>query len=562
MTGVQTCALPIYTGTITNGLIPLVPGGTQASKITNSASITLPITKNYYGSTISNGIANQYTSDNDFTLEVWIHPRFITSNKTPILADSTNNIGLFWENGNIVFQLNTERIDYTVPTTNKSFHVVGIYSVSKMYLYIDGKQVGSKDLSSFKFINSTFSLKIGPTLSASDSFLVDAPAIYRYSLSPAKIFNHYNEIQPLPAIQIAYPESGELFEFYDNAISKQWSYSYPANRTWSYFINDNLFYNKLDNSIEVAKSTGAKTIILEDLVILPIAYFLDSSKIEWDGDNGITVETSLDGSTYTACTNGGVIPGYSLKSFNSDKVIYLKITLYTSDSSKYLPKLSSLMLTFYNNQRHYAMNSGSYMSTLEGVSGVTEFDVTMSNNYYPILSRHSRNGLKTISSSGFYINAVNEIKTAEFFFTPNYLNSDGGLIDTPSGTYTATSYRWNNSGAITKTGISAIYVNGVDKTSQTNISNVFVAGELHHVVIVYNSAVSGALKFNHTSYGSIPSLFQNIALYPTQFTAQNALDHYNLYIEKSSVVADDSSLQVTEDGVSIYNNDWLVIKNI
>ena len=139
--------------------------------------------------------------------------------------------------------------------------------------------------------------------------------------------------------------------------------------------------------------------------------------------------------------------------------------MYTSDSSKYLPKLSNLMLTFYNNQRHYAVNSGSYMSTLEGVSGVTEFDVTMSNNYYPILSRHSRNGLKTISSSGFYINAVNEIKTAEFFFTPNYLNSDGGLIDTPSGTYTATSYRWNNSGAITKTGISAIYVNGVDKLS-------------------------------------------------------------------------------------------------
>ena len=168
-----------YTGTITNGLIPLVPGGTQASKITNSASITLPITYDYYGSTISGGVADENTSDNDFTLEVWIHPRFTTSNKTPILADATNNIGLFWEKGNIVFQLDTERIDYTVPTTGKSFHIVAIYSVSSMILFVDGKQVANKTLSNFKFTNSSFELNIGPTLSSSDSFLVDAPAIYR-----------------------------------------------------------------------------------------------------------------------------------------------------------------------------------------------------------------------------------------------------------------------------------------------------------------------------------------------------------------------------------------------
>ena len=551
-----------YTGTITNGLIPLIPGGTQASKITNTSYITLPITYDYYGNIFSGGVANIHTSDNDFTLEVWIHPRFNTNNQTPILADATNNIGLFWENGNIVFQLDNQRIDYTVPTTSKTYHIVGIYSVSAMYLYVDGEQVGYQTLSNFSFTNETFELNIGPTLDSTDSFLVDAPAIYRYSLSPAKIFNHYNEIQPLPAIQIANPEEGDLFEFYDNSISKQYSYSYPANKSWETFASTDLFYNSYEDALELMAGTGSKTVTIEDLIILPVGFYMDSSKIEWDGDNGILVETSLDGSTYSSCVNGQTIPGFSIDNFSADRVIYLKITLSSDDVSKYIPRLSNLMLIFYYEQKHYAVNSGAYMSTLAGTANVTNFDVTISNKNYPILSRHSRNGIKTTVNSGFYINTSRSIRTIEFFYTPDYLNDDGGLIETSNGNYTASVYRWNNTGVITKTNISAIYVNGVNKTSQTNINNVFISGELHHVVIVYSGPVSGALKFSHTVYGSVPDLIQNIALYPNVFTSTNALDHYNLYIEKASIVADDSSFALTEDGVSAYGNDWLVVKNI
>lgn len=552
-----------YTGTITNGLIPLVPGGTQASKITYNSYITLPITYDYYGNTFTGGIADLNTSDNDFTLETWIHPRFNTNNKTPILADATNDIGLFWENGNIVFELDSDnRIDYTVPTINKTYHIVGVYSVSAIYLYVDGQQVGFKTLSNFAFTNETFELNIGPTLDTTDEFLIDAPAVYRYSLSPAKIFNHYNEIQPLPAIQIANPEQADLFEFYDNSISKQWSYAYPANKSWEDFASTDLFYNLHEDALELMAGTGSKTVTVEDLIILPVGFYMDSSKIEWDGDNGISVETSLDGSTYSPCVNGQAIPGFVIDDFSTDRVIYIKITLSSDDISKYIPRLSNLMLTFYYQQKHYAVNSGAYMSTLAGTANVTEFDVTIPNRTYPILSRHSRNGIKTIVNSGFYINTSRSIRTIEFFYTPDYLNDDGGLIETPDGVHTASVYRWNNMGGITKTSISAIYVNGVNKTSQTNINNVFTAGELHHVVIVYSGPVSGALKFSHTLYGSVPDLIQNIALYPNVFTSTDALDHYNLYIEKAAVVANDSSFALTEDGVSTYNNDWLVVKNI
>lgn len=550
-----------YTGSLTTNLIPLIPGGVSASKITTSKYIVLPVSKDYYGSTASGGLADSDTSDNDFTLEAWIHPRFSTNNLTPLLADSAQGIGIFWDKGNIVFKLNAERIDYTVPYTRKSLHVVAVYSVSSMSLYVDGELVVSKDLSLFRFTNSTFQLNVGPTLDASDSFLIDAPAVYRYALSPDKIKSHYNEIQPLPAIQIAYPEQGDLFEFYDNTLSKQYSYAYPANKPWSYFLSDDLYYNKNDDSIELAASTGSKTVVLNDFLTIPLGFILDSSKIEWDGDNGVSIETSLDGTTYTTCTNGGVIPGYTLSSFSTDRNLYLRITFTSSDSSKYLPKLSNLLLTFYNDLKFYSATSGTYMSTLEGFADVSVYDITMSNSTYPILARDYRNGLRCAADSGFHINTNSLIKTIEFFYTPVALTA-GKLASTSSNGGAASNFSWNSSGVISKTNISAIYVNGVSKTSQTNISGLFEVGELHHVVIVYSSAVSGIITFNHSLSGSPSALYQNISMYPGQFNSANALDHYNLYVEKPSLVADDSSFSVTEDAVSLYDNDWLVIKNI
>jgi len=56
-----------YTGGITTGLIPLVSGGANGSLITNTKYITLPVTKDYYGSTADGGFADTNSSDNQFS---------------------------------------------------------------------------------------------------------------------------------------------------------------------------------------------------------------------------------------------------------------------------------------------------------------------------------------------------------------------------------------------------------------------------------------------------------------------------------------------------------------
>jgi len=134
-------------------MLPLIPSGVSGTRITNTAYITLPTSKDFYGSSVSNGLANKYSSDNDFTLEVWISPSIQSSSETTIFADTTDGIGLYWEKGDVVFKASgTEQIRWAVTYTKKTIHVVGIYSVNSISLYIDGTQVATKTLDpNFKF---------------------------------------------------------------------------------------------------------------------------------------------------------------------------------------------------------------------------------------------------------------------------------------------------------------------------------------------------------------------------------------------------------------------------
>ena len=553
----------IYQGELTDIFLPLTSGGSHAANITSINYMTVPTTKDYYSSTASGGFGNKYTSDNDFTLEAWIYPNISTTNLTTVFADPTENVGIFWQKGNIIFKLDSETLHYTVPYFKKVLHVVVVYSVSQMIIYVDGVIAAFKTLTDFLFTNTSLSLQIGPTSHATDSFIVDDPAVYRYALSASQIFSHYNDNGYLSPIQIAYPDGGQLFEFYESNLSKQFRQNYPSDKSWTYFLTDDLQYNNIENSISIKYSEAAvaKTVYLTDLFTIPLGITMDSSKIEWNGDNGITVETSVDNSTWVQCVNGESIPQYKLGSFGATGLVFLKITMSTTDNSKYLPKLYSLNLFFYNNQIMYAQNGGSYVSTLEGLAGVSDPAISVGLNKYPILSRDYRNGIRVPANSGFYVNSNIPVSTIEFFYTPDTLSTSGLISSVVNGAYAASNYSWS-SGTISKTNINSIYVNGVNKTSATSVSNVFTADDLHHVVITYTNPIYGVIKFNNAAGVGVKCLIQNITLYESQFTGTQITDHYDLYLGKVSATAQDSTLTLTENSVQAYNNNWLVIQNV
>lgn len=542
-----------YVGGLQDKILPLVSGGVSGNLINSTKSITLSTTKDYYGSTVSGGFANRYTSKNNFTLEAWFYPQILSNTRTVLLADNTSLIGLYYEAGSIVFKLQAEELYYALNNTNKVMHIAASYSQNSISLYIDGAIVATKSISSFSFSNTTSTFSIGPT-SGSDYFIVDAPAIYRNSLPLETIKGHFAagayHVNP---IQFVRTDGGILFPLNDEFNKAIYRYSLKNLDT---YVTDDVYYDKGTKSLVFYKTETvlAKTVTINDIINIPTILGATTSKIYWKADKNITVESSLDGINYLVCTNGLALPQYSKAAVITTNIIFIRITMSTTDASKYLPRLSSVKIDFYVSKNAYAENSGYYATSTS--------EYSLGSFSYPPLLRHKNNGLQTVAGSGFNIPVTNSVSSIEMIFTPSDLTANTLFDVALQGAYAASRYSWTTGGTITKTNISKIYINGVDRTTQTNISDVLVANNLHHVVIVLTQPASGTLKFNYSGSGGPSCLYKNIALYGYQISQALATEHYGFYIARPSAVISDTSITLTETTPVYYNNDWRVMQTI
>jgi hypothetical protein len=382
-------------------------------------------------------------------------------------------------------------------------------------------------------------------------FVIDSVAFYRYNLSNSKIALHYQEgIKELDYAQIVHPDGGYLFSLNHSKIRPVARYYYPGTKTWDKVANENVIVSTNGDYITFmeTEASGTKIFTFTETIIIPSSLGVTSSQISWEDDvDNIVVQVSLDNSVWQTCKNNSPIPYFNKNDGMTTGLIYLKVTMSSSNTSTDLPVLRSLSLDFFSNIDFYADNSS------DKIYSIKDYGLTRYN--HPIISYNDYNGLRMLDGGGIILDSVNPYRTVEMIFTPtsgqNVLYSSNTKI-----------FEWNSAGLITKSGISAIYINGINKTSQTNISNLLTIGEIHHIVIVYTGPISGVLKFNSSALGSTPATYQNIALYPIAFDSTKVSEHYALYTQRSTSVADDSSITMTENSTSVYNNDWLVIQNI
>jgi hypothetical protein len=541
-----------YSGSPTRNILPLIPGGLCGTKITSTSSITFPITNNYYAAATTPGMATRYSSDNDFTIEAWISIDIVNSTASNrIFADSNSGTGLYWENGDIVFKAELDEVRHSVTYSKKVIHVVAIYSTKAISLYVDGVLAASNNLNSFKFTNTNVSFVIGPTQSSLDTFTIDAPAIYRYALEENTIKNHYIQGNiSSSAIQVVFPDEGVLFSGTDAQIKTQFQYSYPVNKQWQDFVDENTYYDRTKGCISFYPSTGAKTFVIEDSFLLPSEIGLITSKVEWRNDLGISVESSIDGISYLPCINGRPLPQYSKSSFSTENQVYFRITMSTSDSSKYLPRLSFFAISFYNNNDLYADNYGDKISSSS--------DYYLGSLNYPILSRNEMNGIRPKAGSGFDIDTASQIKSMEFFLTPSDISQANILFSGSS----SSELKWAANGTISKTNIQALYVNGVDQTSATSVSSILANNEPAFITVVFTNPISTTIKMNYNVSGSPSNLYNVIAIYEKEITSSICLNHYNAYVGKPSLIVNDQTVTLTESDTRYYNNEWVVIQTV
>jgi hypothetical protein len=493
-------------------LMPLVPGSIAGTKMMSD-------TKIIYNTP---GMATAIYKNNPFSIDFWFKPPKNSINEIPLVFDTTNLIGITYKDGNILFYVGSAVAVAKIEKTSTSY-VSAVYNGSSIILYVNGISKSTKPIAeSYPFLNESVSFMTGPS-NESELFVIDCVAFYRYALTEDKIKNHYfagsYELNPL---QIVQPDGGVLFTLNHSKIMPVKQYYYPSAIKWSDVIGGDAILSVDHDYITFAKTDTQTeaTFSFTQEIIVPSGIGISSSQLSYIPDiDNISVQISLDGLTdWQNCENNKSLPYFTKNDLTSNERVYIRTTMSSNDTSFDIPKLESISIDFFNNIDYYADNSGDRI--------YSDQDYNLSRYNERILSYSQHNGLSMHDSGGFNIEAASPTRTIEIIYTPgsgkNILFANQSKI-----------FEWSANGAINKNGITAIYVNGVNVTSETNSLNYLTEGYPHHIILVLSSNTSGLIKVNQnidgTSYGT-GSYYNNIAIYPTELSASQILNHYNYYI--------------------------------
>jgi hypothetical protein len=521
-----------YSGSLNNGfasnasikeLMPLVSGGIRGTEVSS-------LTEIYYE---PKGIATKYYKDNSFSIEAWCALPANNVSAT-IVGDPSINTGIFYENGNIIFKVGTNKVEHTVSNA-QAIHVVGIFQSNLLSLYVNGSIVDTLSLTSYQFSNELATFKTGP---CTGRLVIDSVAFYRYALSNTQILNHYNEgIKEVNISQIVSIDAGYLFSMNTESMQRRFSYTYPVSKLWEE-LNISAEYLSSDQSyVYIPESTGAKSFSFTDHFIVPNYLGITTSQIHWENDvKGILVEASINNVTWQTCVNGSPLPYFNKNDNQISDILYLRVTLSSDDSSRYLPILTSLDIAFYNSKNFYSDNSGYYVSS--------SYDYALPKVNSKTLSYNRNNGLIMYNGHGFSLNSIPSVRSVELIFTPQY--NQNVLVSGASQIY-----EWNSAGAITKTGISSIYVNGINRTSETNVWDFLSVNNPHHIVINFTAAAT-SIKFNQNqndSKSGLGHMYNNVAIYENALSVNSILNHHLLYTGNTINLISDTSFSISESSL-------------
>lgn len=539
-----------YSGNLNHGsvsgisgskIMPLVAGGIYGTLISDETTIIYNVP----------GLANKYYSDNSFSLEIWVKLPNTSSSKVTILADSSKDIGLFYQNGDIVFNAYSNELRYKY-SNNKAIHIVCTYTKNSISLYINGNKVSSLAIDNFIFTNTDTDWATGPSL-PNNYFVVDSVSFYRYVLSGLKIAKHYIEgIKELDYSQIVYPDGGSLFSLNHSKIRSAARYYYPGTKLWSEVINENAVMSTDQSYITFAKTNTpqTKTFSFTETIIVPSSLDIVTSQISWEDDvDNILVEVSRDNSDWQTCKNNSPIPFFNKNDGVTSGLLYLKITMSSSDTSKDIPVLRSLSLDLFSNNDFYSDNSSDRIYSTS--------DYALSRYNHPIISYNDYNGLRMYSGGGFKLDSSTPTRSIELIFTPSVSGSLQNVLFSSNSKI----FEWSSAGVINKSGISGIYVNGVDHSSAINVSSFLTRGMPHHIILVLSTSATSNIRFNYNQNGSVSggnNLYSNIAIYPDPLSSAQATNHYQLYTHQYVLEVSDTSFSISESDLGNDGTAYLI----
>jgi hypothetical protein len=513
-------------------VLPIIGAGLRGTEINEDTAIQLKAL----------GVATSKRPDSPFSFEIWFSPSPNDLEEYLVLGDLENQIGLFYLNENIIFKCSEEvYVNYKISKT-QAMHVVGVFSKNKISLYINGKLASDKFIENgFKFTNESVSLNIGPS-NIGKRFIVDSAAIYDYEINEEIANKHYKAgYKETKYSQIVYSNEGILFSLNSLTIRPDISYRYPGIKLLEDLVSGDAYYNPALSRIEFAPTEipEEKTFSFEERLYVSNPESIVSSRLKYGQDvKNILVEVSVPGQEWAVCHNNSPMPYFNKNENLNSSILDIRVTMTTLDSSFDLPYFDGLEIDLYSNNDFYADNSGAKI--------YSDYDYSLGYYNYPVRIQNKYNGLSMYDGHGFSVDLPINPKTVELFFSPRGTNNV--LFSSDSS-----EILWSSAGVISKTGIKSLYVNGIDRTSESNISTFLLDDISHHIIIVLDSPAE-SIKFNQNQSGSIygsSSTYNNVAFYEKEFTEAEAQHNYKLYCSDNSYVITDPGMLISESSSGI-----------
>lgn len=504
-------------------LMPIVHGTVRGTEVLPETQIALK----------APGIATKFNSDDSFAIEIWVKLPEDENASQIILGDTIEDFGIFYENSKIKFKVGNKECFYKV-SNKEAIHVVAQFSSNKIWMYVNGIEVSSESLDSYKFTNTLMNFDIGPV---PNKIFIDAIAFYRFNLSPYQIKKHYNEgTKETNYSQIVSVDEGYLFSINSSRIKPALVYSYPLLKSWDQVADEGIVVSEdqkyLKFKLTDVSETGEFEFIEE--IFIPSHLGITTSQIYWEEDYaGIDVYASVDNQNWEPCLNGSPLPFINKNENLENDLIYIKVVMSSTDTTSDFTQLKSLTIKFFKDKVIYADNFG--------YSITSSYDYSIPEYKSRILLANKCNGIKMYDGHGFTVNSDIDIKTVEMIYTPQ--DEESVLLST-----NLAKYEWSSNGLISKNGIALIYVNGINRTSSTNINEFLSNGIPHHIVVILNSPGSN-LKINQnqedTKYG-FGQMYSNLAIYNYSLLEHQIDRHYKLYTGNLVNLINDTSFSIQE----------------
>lgn len=464
------------------------------------------------------------------------------TDQADILFDSTNGLGFRVAQSNISFGVSSVDAVYYVKhklqTISRRLLVTASYSERILSLSIDGiiqDQIQLPDDFEFKS-TSTLSL----TSAVPSSFImIDKLEIFNEALAPKYLLNEKE-------LDDVYQNPGQLMSLDDASYFSFSNKIKPLTTGFLYGSNKSMSTATMVGVEEIAENyvvlkDGLSSGYFTDSVFLPAFENNSHNQIDWYGDSGgIVVSYNTDGSdTYTPLTNHSSISGFS------GGMLYYKVQMLRYGSLLNSPAFTGMSFVAYDSKSFSSDNTLYYLDTA--------FNYSVGSDTSPLIYQSYNNGITT-ASGGFTIDA-GQARSVEFMYMPKDL-SQACLVDCGGSRYS-----WSGAGNITKTNISSLYVNGVNLYSQTSVSNVFIPGVWHHVVLTFGSDEVNPVFINQSKTGTLigsDNSFAHLGIYEYDMSAK-AISHYKHLTSKVSEITYSDSISIGSDSYSGYNVDKVVL---